>query len=64
MDAEIKKFIEDEMNDMARLIKGKLDNLEMAINKRFDAMKKVVGDYLELSSNIAIGSVKNNLKNV
>ena len=53
-----------ELDEWARLIGTKLDNLEQAINKRFDNMKKVVGDYLELSSNIAIGSVKTNLKNV
>lgn len=60
MDAETEK----ELSDLGRLIKAKLDNLEMAMNKRFDAMKKVIGDYLELSSNISIATVKANLKSV
>ncbi|MBA7678622.1 hypothetical protein ES703_86900 [subsurface metagenome] len=60
MDEETKK----ELSEWARLIKGKLDNLEEAINLRFENLKKVIGDYLELSSNLSIASVKANLKNV
>ena len=60
MDKEIQK----ELDEWSRLIKAKLDNLEMAVNKRFDALKKVIGDYLELSSQLSIASVKANLKSV
>ena len=64
MDKEIKKVIDDEIVGITELLLVKINNLHEAINKRFEALKKVVGDYLELSSNIAIGSVKANLKNV
>ena len=60
MDEETKK----ELDEWSRLVKGKLDNLEKAINLRFDKLKKVIGDYLELSSNLSIATVKANLKNV
>jgi len=60
MDKETQKEIEE----WVRCIKGKLDNLEKAINLRFENLKKVIGDYLELSSNLSITSVKANLKNV
>ena len=60
MDKEIQK----ELDDWTRLIKGKLDNLEKAMNIRFENLKKVIGDYLERSSNLSIASVKANLKNV
>ena len=56
--------IENAINEMTKLLKAKLDNLEMAVNKRFDSLKKVIGDYLELSSNISISTVKANLKSV
>jgi len=38
-------------------------NIEV-LNKRFDHMKKIIGDYLELSSSLSMSSVKANLKNV
>lgn len=60
MEIETQKEIEE----WSRLVVGKLDNLEMKINKRFDAMKKVIGDYLDLSSQMSIATVKANLKNV
>ena len=60
MDKEIKK----EIDEMTRQLKAKLDNLEAAINRRFENLKKVIGDYLELSSNLSIATVKANLKNV
>ena len=53
-----------ELDEWARLIGAKIDNLQAAMDKRFEAMKKVIGDYLELSSNLSITSVKANLKNV
>lgn len=58
------KEIQEAMNDWVRLIKGKIDTLERTIGLRFDNMKKVVGDHLELSSNLSIATVKANLKNV
>ena len=64
MDAETKEFIEHEISEMTRLLKAKLDNLEMAINKRFESFRKVIGDYLELSSSMSISTVKANLKSV
>jgi len=36
----------------------------IAVNKRIDTLKKVIGDYLELSSNLSIAGVKVNLKNI
>lgn len=60
MDAETKK----EMDEWVRLIKGRLDNLEKAVGLRFDSMAKVISDYLELSSNLSMATVKANLKNV
>jgi len=60
MDKEIQK----EMDEWVRLITAKIDNLHEAINKRFEALKKVVGDYLELSSSLSIASVKTSLKSV
>lgn len=53
-----------EIDEWARLIKAKLDNLDKAMNIRFENLKKVLGDYLELSSNLSIATVKANLKNV
>lgn len=60
MDAETKK----EMDEWVRLIKGRLDNLEKAVGLRFDNMAKVISDYIELSSNLSMATVKANLKNV
>ena len=60
MDEETKK----ELDEWSKLIKAKLDNLEMAVNKKFDSLKKVIGDYLELSSNMGIATIKANLKSV
>lgn len=53
-----------EITEWTRLIKAKLDGVEKLMNLRFDNLKKVIGDYLELSSNLSITSVKANLKNV
>ena len=44
-----------------------IENLKLEIeniNKRIDTLKKVIGDYMELSSSIALSSVKTNLKNL
>lgn len=42
----------------------KLGLLEKVINERFEKLKKVIGDYLDLTSNIALASVKTSLKSV
>jgi len=56
MDKEILKEIEE--------INKKLDVLAHILNERIEKLKKVVGDYLEAGSNIALASVKANLKSV
>lgn len=56
MDKEIEKLKDDILN--------RVGLLEQAINARFDKMKKVIGDYLDLTSNIALASVKTSLKSV
>ena len=56
--------MDKEIDEWTRLIKAKLDNLDKAMNVRFENLKKVLGDYLELSSNLSIATVKANLKNV
>ena len=60
MDATTNK----ELEEWAKLIRAKIDNLHEAMDKRFESLKKVIGEYLELSSNLSIASVKANLKNV
>lgn len=42
----------------------KIDELHKAINQRFDNLKKVIGDYLEMSSQMQMSSVKAQLKNI
>jgi len=64
MDKELRKIVDDEIVEITRLLMAKLDNLNKAINIRFEGLKKVIGDYLELSSNLSVASVKANLKNV
>ena len=53
-----------EIDEMTEVLGKKIDALEMAINKRFDNLKRVVGDYLELSSSLSISTIKANLKSV
>ena len=60
MDQETKK----EIDEWTRLIGAKIDNLHKAIDLRFEKLKKLVGDYLELSSNLSIATIKANLKSV
>lgn len=64
MDHITEEELKKELDEWTRLINGKLGNLERAINLKFDNLKKVIGDYLELSSNISIGTVKANLKTI
>ena len=64
MDKETIDIFQRELEEWTRLINVKIENLHDAINKRFDNLKKVIGDHLELSSNLSIASVKANLKNV
>lgn len=60
MDQETKQALDIATEEIIK----RLVNLELVMNKRFENLKKVVGDYLELSSNISIATVKANLKNV
>ena len=56
MDKEIKESIKE--------IYEKLDQLATVVNIRIEKLKNVVGDYLELGSNISMSTVKANLKSV
>lgn len=56
MDKEIKEQIE--------AINEKLEHLRTVVNVKFENLKKVVGDYLELGANISMATVKANLKSV
>ena len=64
MEEVTQKLIGKEMDEWVRLIKAKLDNLDKAMNVRFENLKKVIGDYLDLSSSLSIATIKANLKNV
>ena len=64
MDKEIQKYIDEEIKEMTKVIVAKLESLNKNIQVRIDVLKKVIGDYLELSSNLSIATVKANLKNV
>ena len=64
MEKETQEFIEKELNDWTKLVGAKIDNLHNAMDKRFENLKKVVGDYLELSSNLSMATIKANLKSV
>ena len=61
---EISEVVNKEIDEMTRLIVAKIENLNKAFTVRFDSLKKVIGDYLELSSNLSIATVKANLKSV
>lgn len=56
--------MDKELIDRLEGIIKRLDLFEKVVNVRIDKLKKVVGDYLELSSNISMASVKANLKSV
>ena len=56
MDKEIIEYLES--------VSQKVDTLTKVFNARIDNLKKVIGDYLELSSNISMATVKANLKSV
>jgi len=64
MEKETQEFIEKELNEWTKLVGAKIDNLHNAMDKRFENLKKVVGDYLELSSNLSMATIKANLKSV
>ena len=64
MDKEAKQLIDAEIIEMTKLFMAKIDNLHDAMMARIDNFKKVIGEYLELSSNLSIATVKANLKNV
>jgi len=54
------KGIEDLLEDIDK----KIDVLAGVLNERIEKLKKVIYDYLEAGSNIALASVKANLKSV
>lgn len=54
----------EELAEVINMIMAKISNLAEAQNKKFDTLKKVIGDYLELSSNISIATIKANLKTI
>ncbi|GAH40257.1 unnamed protein product [marine sediment metagenome] len=56
MDKELIERVEGIINRIAKL--------EELFNLRFDKLKKIIGDYLDLTSNIALSSVKTSLKSV
>ena len=60
MEEEEKKQLQKSLDE----IKDMLSHFEQIVNIRIDKLKKVVGDYLEAGSNIALASVKANLKSV
>jgi len=64
MDEQTKKIIDDEITETIRLLMAKIDNLHAVMNKRFEGMKKVVADYLELQSQISMATIRANLKNI
>ncbi|MBA7576064.1 hypothetical protein ES708_17901 [subsurface metagenome] len=64
MDKETQKYIDEETKDMTREIVKNIEDLGKTMAIRFDHMKQVVGDYLELSSNLSIATIKANLKSV
>ena len=53
-----------ELDEWARLIGAKIDNLQKLMDHRFEGMKRVIADYLELQSNMAMATIRANLKNV
>jgi len=42
----------------------KLGLLENVVNARIDKLKKIIGDYLDLTANISLSAVKTSLKSV
>jgi len=54
----------DLINKMEGELMEKIDELNKAINARFEHLKKVVADYLEAGSSMAMASVRANLKSV
>lgn len=52
------------MEKLTNAVSERVDKLIELFNLRFEKLKKVIGDYLELSSNLSIASVKTSLKSV
>lgn len=52
------------MEKLTNAVSERVDKLIELFNLRFENLKKVIGDYLELSSNISLASVKTSLKSV
>jgi hypothetical protein len=64
MDKETIDAFQKEIEEYSKLMVAKIDNLHYAMDKRFESLKKIICDYLELSSQLSIATVKANLKNV
>ncbi|MBA7680527.1 hypothetical protein ES703_88844 [subsurface metagenome] len=58
-----KKDIEEVKESTARIIQ-RIDQLKDYMDLRFEKLKNVIGEYLDLSSNISMATVKANLKSV
>jgi len=52
------------MEKLTNAVSERVDKLIELFNVRFENLKKVIGDYLELSSSISLASVKTSLKSV
>jgi len=60
----MKEAVRGMLKDFEIVLTEQLKHITEAINLKFESMKKVVGDYLELTSNISLASVKTALKNI
>ena len=52
------------ITDMLLTLENEIKHVMEITDAKFNLMKRIIGEYLELSSNLAIASVKANLKNV
>lgn len=64
MDKQTSDLMEKFEIDMSTKICEKIDELHKSVNQRFDNLKKVIGDYLEMSSQMQMSSVKAQLKQI
>ena len=56
--------MEQEVLEWLKEIDKKIEQLGIVMNNRFEHLKKVVADYLEAGSSMAMASVRANLKSV
>ena len=52
------------ITDMLLTLENEIKHVMEITDAKFNLIKRIIGEYLELSSNLAIASVKANLKNV